>query len=190
MSDDWRFFSCAMGEHPAFIFVNVALRESVAHAPTYLARIHLNYKRPRANGLPTNEEAEAVGDLEDELSRLAKEAGDVYAGRVTVDGKRYLYFYTGRGESEWARALEHVSQSTGYELNLSYRDDPEHLGYYEELCPTDDDWQVIEDPGACAALCEVGGDGSVQRGATSVRRVRRRKILRQAHSQRHAEGYQ
>jgi hypothetical protein len=153
-----------MGDLQAFIFVDVGVRDGIDRAaPAFLARVCLQYKEPGTNGLPTEAEFESARELEDALERYARKAGDFYVGRVTYSGKRFFYVYTGRDQTEWAEFVRSLSDRSGYDLRLSYREDPEHAGYHEELYPSEDDWQVINDLQVLEDLEEHGDDGSEPR---------------------------
>jgi hypothetical protein len=163
MADQWHYFPCAIGEDQAFIYVNAALRDSIGQAPALLARLRLIYKAPRDNGLPTADEFEAVSEIEDRIDEFARSGGDWYVGRVTMAGQRRFYVYTSRAEDAWNDFLKELTSDSGYEIKLEMRDDSRHLGYFEELYPTEDDWQVIKDLQVIEQLEKHGDDGSVSR---------------------------
>src|ERR1044072_3487766 len=94
MSDQWIFFPCRMGEHSASIFFDHGIRESInTTAPKQLLKVRLAFKQPRPDGLPTNEEFQALTTLEIGLQALVQQQESIYVGRVTVDGHRHFYIY-------------------------------------------------------------------------------------------------
>ena len=86
MSNDWKFFMCQMGDHLASIMVDVGIADSIESTPPRLARLRLKYKQPAENGLPTNEEFEAVSALEDDLNHFLAGTPDAYVGRRDHEG--------------------------------------------------------------------------------------------------------
>jgi regulator of RNase E activity RraB len=161
--DRWEFFPCSMGDNQAFIFLNVSIAERMSDVPSQLAKLKLVYKSPNPNGLPTNEEFVAVSAIEDRITSFAEEASDWYVGRVTVGGVRFFYVYTGRNESSWSDFVSLLTEETGYDIRFSHKNDPEHKGYFDDLYPTKDDWQVISDLKVIEALEKHGDDGSAIR---------------------------
>lgn len=163
VEENWQFFPCTIGESSAFIYLNVNAADSISSAPKHLAMLRLVYKSTYPNGLPTNEDYEPVKEIEDRLEEYAKNAGDWYVGRVTVDGHRTFYVYTSRNEADWQKYASALTNKSGYKIQLSYSDDPEHNGYLNELYPTDDDWQVIKDLAVLDSLQKNGDDGLTPR---------------------------
>jgi hypothetical protein len=123
----------------------------------------LTYKAPHPNGLPTRDEFEPVSAIEDRIGNFAKQAEDWYVGRVTVAGQRLFYVYTNQSEKDWSDFLATLADDTGYEICLEYKDDPKHSGYHNDIYPTADDWQVINDLHVIENLESHGDDGSESR---------------------------
>jgi hypothetical protein len=163
VDDHWEFFPCQMGDERAFIFVDVGGDSTVAGAPTRLVKLRLQYHRPHPDGLPTNEEYDAVIAIENELEAFVKEGADRYVGRVTVGGHRYFYFYTSRNDFAWRRFIGELAARSGYELTPTFCDDPEYAGYWRDLFPGDDDWRVIYDMKVIEGLETHGDDGTAPR---------------------------
>ena len=163
MNDEWQFFPCSMGDDQAFVFLNVSIAEGISKAPATLAKLTLTYKSPKPDGLPAREEFQPVKEIEDRIGEFSEKTGDWYVGRITVAGTRRFYIYTARREQDWADFLKLLGDESGYEIALSYRDDPQHQGYKDDLYPTADDWQVIKDLGVIDCLKRDGDDGSAAR---------------------------
>ncbi|HTD73422.1 MAG TPA: DUF695 domain-containing protein [Steroidobacteraceae bacterium] len=163
MTEDWRYFPCTMGESTAFIFVDVGITETIDRAPANLVKIRLAYKNPHPNGLPSDEEFYAVGSIERALETFVTETSGWYIGRVTVDGHRHFYVYSAKEEAHWSSFLDSLSATTGYQLEADTRSDPQHEGYWQDLYPTDDDWQVINDLAVIDAIDRNGDNGTEPR---------------------------
>jgi len=145
MTENWKYYPCMIGDDVAFIYLNVGASDAIDSAPKDLAKIRLAYKSPREDGLPTSAEFDAVSAIEDRIEEFAGKAADWYVGRITVAGHRVFYVYTHQAEKAWKTFVDRLAEDTGYQFQLAHSADPEHKGYREELYPTEDDWQVIED---------------------------------------------
>ncbi len=163
MSDEWIFFPCQMSERRASIFFDYGTRDSIAAAPRQLLKVRATFKQPRPDGLPANEEFQQLTKLEDALQALVQDKKSIYVGRVTVDGHRHFYIYTANSEAEWSIALDQLGNRHEYSLASVLKADESHDGYWKELFPTDDDWQVIQDLRVVEALEKEGDDGSASR---------------------------
>lgn len=163
MSDQWIFFPCQMGDHRASIFFDNGIGDSIDTAPRQLLKVIVAFKQPRPDGMSTNEEFQDLKALEDDLQVLVQQRQSVYVGRVTVDGHRHFYIYTAGSEAEWSSALDAFGQRHSYSLASVLKPDGDHDGYWQELFPTEDDWQVIQDLGVLEVLETDGDDGSASR---------------------------
>jgi hypothetical protein len=164
MSDQWEFFPCQMAEHRASIFYDHGIRDSIdTAAPGRLLKVRVPFKLPRQDGLPANEEFQQLSALENDLQALVQEHESIYVGRVTVDRHRHFYIYTPDAEETWSDKLETLGATHGYQLGFSIEHDEKHDGYWQQLFPTDDDWQVIQDLHVIEVLERDGDDGSASR---------------------------
>jgi hypothetical protein len=164
MSDQWIFFPCQMGEHRASIFYDHGIRESIdTIAPPHLLKARVAFKQSKPDGMPANEEFKKLTALEDALQALVQQHESIYVGRVTVDGHRHFYIYTPDSEAAWAARLDTLGASHGYPLAFAFQSDESRDGYWRELFPTEDDWQVIKDLGVIEALQKEGDDGTASR---------------------------
>lgn len=146
-----------VGESAASIAYDHGIRESIDDfAVDRLVQFTLLYKAPAENGLPTNEEFDVAVDIEDQLEAFAIENGGIYVGRLTVDGKRIFNTYLDTDELAIERIKRDIAATHGYSLAVTHRDDPEKQGYWKELFPTADDWQMIQDLKVTQHLQENG----------------------------------
>lgn len=164
MSEQWIFFPCQMGEHCASIFYDHGLRDHIdILTPPKLLKARIAFKDPRPDGMPGSDEFQHLMALEDGLQNLVNRQESVYVGRVTVDGHRHFYIYTAGSEETWAAHIEDLGKSHGYSIAFDLSLDERRKGYREELFPTDDDWQVIQDLRVLEALKKEGDDGTSSR---------------------------
>jgi hypothetical protein len=101
--------------------------------------------------------------LEDALRSLLELHGGVYAGRVTVGGLRYLNVYTAETEVAWSLRLRKLAEQHGYDIRFMMRPDPNRTGYWEDLYPDEDSWQLIQDMRVVEELMRKGDDGTASR---------------------------
>lgn len=164
MSDEWYFFPCQIGDQSGSIFYDHGIRETIDQlAPPHLLKVRVTLQAPRADGLSSSEEYERLCALEDDIQALARANGGLYVGRITVGGHRTLHIFTADPGHEWDARLAAVGARHGYALHFALAPDPERAGYWQDLFPTDDDWQVIQDLRVLQSLENHGDDASIVR---------------------------
>ncbi len=160
---EWHYYPDNSGEKPVFYMVNTGIFEKIYFAPDQLLKLKVELKAPNAAGLPSQEEFDQLIRLEDQIEVFARSKGDWYVGRVSQNHYRTFYVYTTQDERSWSRQIERLAQESGYVMTPHFLNDPEHKGYLEELYPTPDNWQVIQDILVIENLVEHGDDGSTPR---------------------------
>ena len=118
------------------------------------------YKQPAENGLPTNEEFEAVSALEDDLNGFLAGTQDAYVGRVTTKGYRHSCLHDAR-RADVEGICPGPGGRSGYVIQGLVEDDAARNGYWKDLYPTPDDWCVIHDMGVVEQLKKAGDDSTV-----------------------------
>lgn len=113
--------------------------------------------------MPTSEEYPALKQVDQALERSLESEHSVYVGRVTVAAKRFFYFYTNLDEAEVTDIASRVAKRCGYQLTVLYEPDPKKQRFWQELYPTDDDWQVIRDISVIDQLNDNGDDNDIVR---------------------------
>jgi len=164
MSDEWLFYPCQMGEHRALIFYDHGIRKDIDHiAPPQLLKVRLTFKDQRPDGLSSSEEYPTLATLADDLQALVEAHGSIYVGRVTVGGHRYFHIFTSEPEATWSSELSDLGRLHGYVLQFVLSPDQQREGYWRDLFPSEDDWQVIKDLRVLDLLAKQGDDGSMSR---------------------------
>jgi hypothetical protein len=82
---------------------------------------------------------------------------------VTTAGHRYYYSFIGASAEQIDKFVEEVGKSSGYSLEARVLEDPEKKGYWTDLYPTEDDWQMIQDSRTVEALSEAGDIANIVR---------------------------
>jgi uncharacterized protein (TIGR01619 family) len=164
MSDQWEFYPCIVGGEQAFIFVDIGIQNIInTQAPSLLVIVTLVYKEPSLNGLPKSTEFDLVSSIEKNIEHFSGKNSDFYVGRITLSGHRYFYIYTTKKELLWKEFIDSLKAQSGYDLNVSSREDKDYRGYWDELYPTPDDWQMIKDIKVIEILEKNGDSGSIPR---------------------------
>src|SRR5215831_4763650 len=167
MADAWHTFPAQMGEHRAFITFNEAYaREADSDSRDVLLRVRAEIKRPNATGMPTDEEFPNLAALDEKLKNQFGPGSGSYVGKVTVNGRRHFFFYVTCSEETASQAIERISKETTYNLAYSYEKDAAKEGYWRDLYPTPDDWQMIRDLQVLDALREQGDNAEKSREVT------------------------
>jgi hypothetical protein len=157
MSDHWEMFACRMGERVAFISYDHGAGEELAALPfPYFAGFKVALREADARGLPTGEEFAQLNAIEDLLDARIRGERGLRVGRITTDGHRYFHFYTALDEAACAALARLAAQLHGHVVHLSFEPDPARVRYWDELYPTDDDWQVVQDMRLEQALRDEG----------------------------------
>jgi hypothetical protein len=164
MSDEWIFYPCQMGDQKASIFYDHGIRETIDQiAPPQLLKVRVPLKHPRQDGLSSNEEYQQLCNLEDDLQGLVVKHAAIYVGRVTVGGYRYIHVFTSDSETDWSARLRVLGERHDYHLAFVLTADSNRTGYWKDLFPNEDDWQVIQDLRVLDAIAKRGDDGSSPR---------------------------
>ena len=146
-----------MGDDQAWITYNHGYADvAKADKRNNHLRVSVGFNSPNEYGLPTNEEFPQISALDESLENAIKKLGGVYVGRITVGGYRYFYYYIDNTEETAQNEVAKIAKSSNYKLQHLWEADPDKKKYWNELYPTDDDWQVIEDLKVLDALKEKG----------------------------------
>lgn len=146
MSDHWEYFPCEMGEHTAFVFYDHGIRSKISDLDLpVLARIIAPLRNPRDDGLPREQEYDALARLEDHLIAEMRRMDGAYVGRVSIDGARHFYSYVNAGSVRIETMAKRLAAKTGYPVAVDVSDDPDKNAYWNTLYPTKRDWLLIQD---------------------------------------------
>ncbi len=158
MTEDWRFYPCTMGENPATVAFDFGVHEGIDALPKGLLRLRIRFTDPDHGGMPKAEEYEVLNAVEDHVRRWVAEHGGRQVGRITVDGHSHLVSYVNADEGSIFALRKAVEEAHGYVLGWNTSVDPDRLGYWQDLYPTVDDWQVMADLQVIEQLHQAGID--------------------------------
>lgn len=145
MSDDWDFYALLVDSEPASIYLDLGLaQDAPIDSQPHHAYLRVNMRRPRPDGLSSNEEFEELSAVEDSLTEaFARSRSTTYAGRNTSGGNRDFYFYTNNAATFAASVRVVMSGHSDYNFEIGERLDPEWSVYFNFLYPSPDDLQRI-----------------------------------------------
>ena len=138
MSDDWNFYRLRVDDEPASIFLDMGIASSAPlEGYHHRAYIRVRMLNPRADGMSSQEEFDALISLEDAVTlRIAAESSSVYVGRNTSGGNRDLYFYTTDGPAFEILANSAMAAFPIYSFESGWDVDPDWRVYFEFLYPS------------------------------------------------------
>jgi len=147
MSGVWSFYPCWFGDEPASIYLDLGIAKDAPMAQfPVMAYLRVYMNSPQPNGLSSQEEFQALMDLEDRIEEeLASEETAVYVGRRTYAGCRDFYFYTSDPQ-DWQDAAGAVmKKAPEYRFECATKEDTGWAFYLECLYPSEPVWQDMID---------------------------------------------
>lgn len=145
MSDDWDFYALLVDSEPASIYFDLGLaQDAPIGGQPHLAHVRVQMRRPRPDGLSSNEEFEDLAGVEDSLTKVFAGSGSTtYAGRNTSGGNRDFYFYTS-DPAAFADAVQAaMAGHAHYQFDVGDRLDSNWEVYFAFLYPSLEDLQRI-----------------------------------------------
>ena len=130
-------------------------------------------KSPRPDGLSSQEEADTLWKLEDNLTTtLEKELNAVFVGRITSQGRREFYFHAPQAPENDGVIDRSLSSFSRCEYKTGTQDDPSWHQYLSVLYPPEEEVQKIENRRVLEVLQKKGDR------AANLKRYRTGFILR------------
>lgn len=165
MSDDWDFYFCQVEGRPASIFLDLGIAAGApARSHPHLGYVSVEMRRPRPDGLSSQEEFEALSAIDDALSAGVAGAGNAfYVGRNTSDGNRDYFFFAADPAAFSADVERTMARFPAYRFAAGSQPDPDWSTYFDFLSPSDDDRQRIMNRRVQLQLAEHGDDQSKPR---------------------------
>lgn len=157
MSERWDFYFFDNQGKAASAFIDLGIARDVP-LPDYpvSACLYLDMATPRPDGLSSNEEYDALIEVEDTIAELSDQVA-LYVGRVTSEGRRDFYFYVsdaGRWEADVRQLMERFPR---YHYRTASRQDPDWDVYSNHLYPDEEQRHSISNRQVCESL-ERHGD--------------------------------
>ena len=144
--EEWDFYFSNVDGKPGSLYVDLGLKTvaPIADKPN-LAWVYVQMNNPREDGFSSQEESEMLFKIEDALvERIASVHDAVYAGRLTSDGNRELYFYLG-DTAGYDKTVQNVmSAFPEYRYSPGSKEDAGWGGYLDFLYPAPPQFQSIQ----------------------------------------------
>ena len=158
LPQNWDFFMCRIEGAPASIRTNLALIEvAPLEGLTQRLQFYIKMKKPRPDGLSSNEEYPILCDIEDAIGEKAGATGAVLAGVVKSEGFLELWFYTQNAKTLAKTCEEALQAFEGYQSGYNIAEDPEWEDYFGFLYPDEFSYQTMQNRKVLMQL-EKNGD--------------------------------
>jgi len=157
---DWQFYFNIVGQKPASIAVDLGLAAvAPVAAKPYLAWVAIQMKNPRPDGLSALEETVALQEIEDALdTELQLNHKATYAGRLTSDARRTIYFYLGLGKAYEQTVARVMGDYSTYKYTTGLQEDKDWSRYFTFLYPEPEQLQRIKNRKVVDELEKHGDD--------------------------------
>jgi uncharacterized protein (TIGR01619 family) len=145
MSDDWDFFSLRVDGEPASIFVDLGIRsEAPVRSHAMMGYLRVVMRRPREDGLSSQEEFDDLITLEDRVTaRIVQDGTAIFVGRNTSGGNRDFFFYAADPARFENAARTAMREFPDYRYETGVNEDRDWQTYFEFLLPSGVDMQRI-----------------------------------------------
>ena len=159
MSEHWEYFPFQSNGKVGTVVYDHGISETIDQLPVdQSVRIVLRFQSPLENGTPVESERVMADALENEIESIVVERSGIYTGRITIDDHRYFYTYLDADEDVISAIVAELADQHKCELTFDTREDLEREDYWQQLFPTPDTWQYIQNMKVVAALEQSGDD--------------------------------
>jgi len=158
MAGNWESYFCNVNGKLSSIALDLGLDENAPMPDKpWLLWVWIHLQSPRPDGLSAREEFPTISAIGDELTRQIEEnCAGIYAGRITGDGRRELYFY-GSDRKNFKRAVTAAMAGfPSYRFDFDAEKEPDWNQYFNVLFPCDEDMQRIANRDVLDVLEEKG----------------------------------
>lgn len=128
--ESWSVYQGSYDGKVLFVRRNVGL-ESLIGTSIYPHRlgVAIPFHHPNEHGLPSREEAQLVGEIEDQLDAKLKETKTVFALVLTTAGMREFVFYTAEPEVAKSKVEAIRAQVKTHDVQYILSEDPQWSVY-------------------------------------------------------------
>lgn len=146
MVDAWQIYATPYAPQMAFVSFNQGYADAAdTDSREVFLVVDLTLKQPRADGLSSNEEFDALSVVEEKLEAALAPVSAVEVGRRTSGGHRIFYYYVSGAEAAAITAVAGVATASDYALKPSWAPDPHKDGFWKQVYPDADGLQVMGD---------------------------------------------
>ena len=158
----WEVYPGRVGDDFAMFAVNLGPEDDAPFDNLrWLNVVRLTFE-PLPSGMPNTDTNHVLYEVEDHVATRAATRGGIQVGRLTVGGRRELFFYTATDDTELM--LRDLNDEFGeLEVDTTAQLDAEWKIYFEFLYPQPVDFQRIHNQRVVRALGEHGDIASIPR---------------------------
>lgn len=163
-SDVWGMYFSNMGGHTAMTVFDdgIAERINALELPNSI-KIKLHLEQVREDGLPTTNEGDRLMVLGPIVEDVINDNGGLFLGRVTTNGVRWNIGLAPEDTANMEARLEQASIEHWFRYDVFIEPDPDKAAYWDDLYPSDDDRQVMQDMQVMDSLRSHGDDQNAVR---------------------------
>lgn len=163
--ENWDFYFTNIEGSPASVFVNLGLNKVIPVASnTEALTFFLEMQNPAENGFSSKEESGTLFEIEDKITPvLESKYGAIFAGRMTYDGSRLLYYYLKNSKGAKKSIDNIMKEFSDYDYSVETENDPGWEKYSNYLYPHGYELHSIMNRHIVENLIEKGDDTSEAR---------------------------
>ncbi len=155
ITEDWALYPRRLeDESIGMIFYNHGVVHALETFAERLLKFKITLKSETENGSPGIEEEEVCSSIEEAIEIFTADNGGIYVGRLTFGQQRDFFCYGDMTQDQVEPFLLEIARESDYEIAATIADDPEHAGYWTDLFPTEQEYQMIADSRIVASLEE------------------------------------
>ncbi|MEF3351811.1 DUF695 domain-containing protein [Paenibacillus sp. GYB006] len=129
MSDHWDIYFCEIEDKFSSIVLDMDIWKEIDKSEyPYPKVLRIPIKNPGESGIPTNDEAELINDLEERINNEIIDVG-FNVGRITTDGLRDVVYYFSK-QYELEKVAEKYFLEHGYEIEVHNMEEENPWDFY------------------------------------------------------------
>jgi len=157
---DWAFYFSNVDDNLSSIATDLNLINiAPVNGQDNVVYISIKMPNPREDGLSSNEDSDDLWKIEDEIIKAfeSNNLNYTFAGRLTSNGFRDLYFFGENPNSMEKQVFSSMTAFPKFEFDFGHKPDKEWSGYFDFLYPLPRQMQVVQNRRVLEQL-EKGGD--------------------------------
>lgn len=157
---DWAFYFTNVNDKLSTIGTDLNLINlAPVQGQENVVYISIKMPNPREDGMSSNEDAEELWKIEDDILKAfdTKNLNYTFVGRLTSNGFRDLYFFGDNTIQMEKQVSVSMVAFPNYEFDFGHKPDKEWSGYFDFLYPAPIQMQSIQN-GRVLQQLEKGGD--------------------------------
>jgi uncharacterized protein (TIGR01619 family) len=162
---EWDFYMSNVDSVIGSFFIDLGLAKiaPVADKPN-LVSVAITMNNPREDGLSSDEESKLLYEIEDKIEEcLLKNHNAIYAGRLTSNGKRFLYYYMNNTDNYEKNLHQVNSEYPDYDFGYYDENDKDWNTYFDFLYPSPEQYQMMMNRRVIRGLKEQGDNPDIER---------------------------